>query len=75
MWRPWVRNRGDVEEAARERAEAEQVKYAKQEQRRAAELQAAMSQSITNHLRREIERNGWTELLQRAWGGRDERRA
>lgn len=70
MWRPWVRYRGDVEKAAREREEAEREKHAARERRRKAELQIAVSQSISSALQREIERNGWTELLQKAWGGR-----
>jgi hypothetical protein len=70
MWRPWVRYRGDVENAARERQEAEREPEAARERRRAAEIQVAVSQQITDALHREIERNGWTELLQKAWGGR-----
>jgi hypothetical protein len=35
-----------------------------------AEKQAAQSRQVTARLRQQIELNGWTELLQAAWGKR-----
>jgi hypothetical protein len=58
MWH-WMRR----ESADRQDQEAET---------RLAEAQklAAQSRTVTFALRREIDKNGWTELLQAAWKGR-----
>ncbi|MHC9292053.1 DUF7620 family protein [Mycobacterium sp. LTG2003] len=74
---PWQVTRRDVEEA--NQAAAEAVRRAKaadrQDQaaefrRKASEQLRAQSLSVTARLRRETEKNGWTELLQHAMGGR-----
>lgn len=39
-------------------------------QARAAERLAEQSRAITDRLRHEVEKNHWTELLQRAWEAR-----
>ena len=76
MW-PWQRHRRaaeavhrDVREAQQHKQDAEQHKQAAEWHQQAAELQAAHARTVTSQLRREIDKNGWTELLQHAWGGR-----
>lgn len=69
MW-PWVRYRHAAESAAADAAAATREREAAVARRQAAEHQAARSRAISADLRREIDKNGWTELLQKAWGGR-----
>ncbi len=59
MW-PWSRR---VAEAQRQLAEAE-------ERNRNAERLAQQSRKISAQLRHEVRKNGFTELLQHAMGGR-----
>ena len=51
-------------------ADAELRDAAAAAQARAAERLAAQSRAITDRLRNEVEKNHWTELLQRAWEAR-----
>lgn len=51
-------------------ADAERRDEAAAAQARAAERLAAQSRAITARLRHEVEKNHWTELLQRAWEAR-----
>lgn len=70
MW-PWVRHRRDVDTA---RAEADAAVADKQEAEKrhtAAEHQAEVSRQFTAILRREIDKNHWTELLLHAMGERN----
>lgn len=67
MW-PWKRN--DVEKAHREELEAELQRRLSEQRKEEAERLARESSNITARLRRQIELNGWTELLQNAWGAR-----
>ena len=70
MWRPWNRQHKAIQiaqqglvRAALEAAEAE-------ERRKETERLARQSLTVTARLRKEIDKNGWTELLQHAMGGR-----
>lgn len=67
---PWIKNRADVAEANRRARVAARQAELSASRRRAAELQAARAQTVSAALRREVDRNGWTELLQDAWGGK-----
>lgn len=67
---PWVRWRRAAEDARQDAESARAELHAAQERRQVANSQAFVSSAVTARLRREIERNGWTELLQHAWGGR-----
>lgn len=67
MW-PWARDRRAAEESAKEAAEAQQAKQAAEFRRKTAERQVQRAQAVSAALRFEIDRNGWTELLQKAWG-------
>ena len=69
MW-PWMRYRRAVESAAVEAQTAVLERRAAEQRRDDAQRQAARSKAISADLRREIDRNGWTELLQKAWGAR-----
>lgn len=69
MW-PWHRHRREVAATLQDVAVASAEKKAAQERRMTANLQAAKARAVTDRLQREIEKNGWTELLQHAWGGR-----
>ena len=69
MW-PWQKHRAEVEQARNDREDAAARAEAAEVQRRAAERLAAQSHTVTARLRREIDKNGFTELLQHAWGGR-----
>jgi hypothetical protein len=51
-------------------ADAERRDAAAAAQARAAEALARQSRAITDRLRNEVEKNHWTELLQRAWEAR-----
>lgn len=69
MW-PWQRQRLAVERVNREVAQAAKEKLEAQRRREAARKEAIRSVAVTARLRREIEKNGFTELLQQAMGGR-----
>jgi hypothetical protein len=69
MW-PWQRHRAELERARNDRAIAAAQADAAEAQRRAAKQLAAQSRNVSARLRFEIDKNGWTELLQHAWGGR-----
>ena len=67
---PWTRNRDDVVEANRRANLAAKQAELAVARREAAEALAARTQAVSSALRREVDRNGWTELLQAAWGGK-----
>ncbi|OBK00052.1 hypothetical protein A5741_25240 [Mycolicibacterium conceptionense] len=69
MW-PWQRHRAQVLQARNDRDDAARRANAAEVQRNAAERLAEQSQRVTARLRNEVEKNGWTEMLQHAWGGR-----
>ncbi len=69
MW-PWQRHRAQVMRARNDRDDAARRANAAEVQRNAAERLAAQSQRVTARLRSEVDKNGWTEMLQHAWGGR-----
>lgn len=69
MW-PWQRHRAQVMQARNDRDDAARRANAAEVQRNAAERLAEQSQRVTARLRSEVEKNGWTEMLQHAWGGR-----
>ncbi|MGQ9348970.1 DUF7620 family protein [Mycolicibacterium gilvum] len=69
MW-PWQRQRLAVEEVRHEVEEAAAGKVAAQRRREFAQQQAVKSDAVSSRLRREIAKNGFTELLQQAMGGR-----
>lgn len=58
MWH-WARREGPERQ---DREAAQRLEQAKK--------LAAQSRSVTAALRREIDKNGWTDLLQQAMGGR-----
>ncbi|OCB43664.1 hypothetical protein A5721_23860 [Mycobacterium vulneris] len=62
-WRKGDRNHTRI-------ADAERREAAAAAQAVAAERLAAQSRRITDRLRHEVEKNHWTELLQRAWEAR-----
>ncbi|MCV7208429.1 DUF7620 family protein [Mycolicibacterium canariasense] len=74
MW-PWKKARRDIEDA-RQRAssaewravEAELDNAAAGAQLQAAQQQAEESTELTKSLRKQIDLNGFTELLSEAWG-------
>lgn len=68
MQLPW--NKYKTQIAAAKTRIAERDREAKEAEQRhsAARMQAAASQYTTAALRRELAINGWTELLQKAWG-------
>lgn len=69
MW-PWQRYRKEALEAI-EVANDARVKDAAAAERKAhAEWLVAASRHSTARLRAEMAKNGWTELLQEAWGRR-----
>lgn len=67
---PWLRWRRATEAAQQDAESARAELQAAHGRREQANSQAFTSYAVTQRLRREIERNGWTELLQHAWGGR-----
>lgn len=69
MW-PWQRHRAEVVQARSDRADAVEQARAAEFRREAAERLAARSRSVTAKLRFEIDKNGFTEMLQHAMGGR-----
>lgn len=69
IW-PWQKHRRDEVDARRRADDAEKRALAATRRRELAERQALVAQQVTKNLREQIEKNGWTELLQAAWGGR-----
>lgn len=67
MW-PWKTS--EAEDTRLQEVDAEKKDQAAEARQREAERLAAQSRSVTHALRREIDKNGWTELLQAAWKGR-----
>ena len=67
---PWERHKRDKLDARRRAEAAEKRALAASRRMALAEKQAAQSRQVTAKLRKQIELNGWTELLQSAWGGR-----
>lgn len=67
---PWRKHRADVEEAQRREQVADLQKKIAASRREAAEDQAAHAETVSRKLRDELDRNGWTDLLQEAWKGR-----
>lgn len=67
----WLGVKGNARHAAAV-AEAEEARRMREESaqgRLAAELESRQASERAQRLRRALERNGWTELLQEAWGG------
>lgn len=69
MW-PRRRHQLAVEKVQKEIEVATAAKKAAERRRDLARKLAAESGATTARLRREIAKNGWTELLQQAMGGR-----
>lgn len=74
---PWSRSRIELTEANQRAAEAVRRAEVAEQQDVAADFRLQLSEQlaerslrVTARLRSEIEKNGWTELLQHAWGGR-----
>lgn len=70
MW-PWSQHRRDVEAANREAAEASRRKRDSEAGLRSAERLAEQSRSVSAAWRRQVDLNGFTELLQQAMGRRE----
>ncbi|KIU18333.1 DUF7620 family protein [Mycolicibacterium llatzerense] len=64
------RRKHEVAESQSRIQDAEARAAAAEEQVRASQVLAAQSRNITARLVHEVEKNGWTELLQHAWGAR-----
>lgn len=69
MW-PWQRQRIAVEGVRHEVEEAVAGKLAAHKRREFAHRQAVQAEAMSSKLRREIAKNGFTELLQQAMGRR-----
>lgn len=67
---PWRRYRRDQIDAHRRVDAAEKRAQAAARRRALAEKQAQQSRQITAKVRKQIELNHWTELLENAWSGR-----
>lgn len=74
---PWHRARRDItdalaraDEAERRAAEAERKNVAADAQHQAAQQLVEKARQSTASLRTQLERNGFTEMLQSAWGRR-----
>ena len=67
----WLRARNIQRRAAAE-AEASEARRMREEaaqDRLAAEMESRQASERARRLRRELERNGWTDLLRESWGG------
>lgn len=62
--------RADVADSQRRVDDAKARRAAAEAQARATYRLAEQSRTVTERLRNEVEKNGWTELLQHAWGAR-----
>lgn len=69
MW-PWQRHRQEMAAASVQKATAEKLAAHAEVRRQAVHRQTEQSRSTTDLLKRELELNGWTDLLQTAWGRR-----
>jgi hypothetical protein len=69
MW-PWNRQRAEAEKARQEFIEAQRKAKAAEERRKAVDRLIGRSMATSARLRREVERNGFSDLLQQAWGAR-----
>lgn len=63
---PWSK---DVDHARRQALEAAEQHAHAEQQRLVVEVQSEEAKKVARVLRRELERNGYTELLRQAWGG------
>lgn len=70
MWQPWKQRQREAEEARRRLETAARQETLAVIRRQAVERLAARSRTSSAALRRQIEINGWTELLQEAWARR-----
>ena len=64
------RRKADAEHSQLRIEDAKRREAAAKAQNRATRQLAAQSHTITARLVHEVEKNGWTELLQQAWGAR-----
>lgn len=69
IW-PWKRHRQEVEAASIEAAGAERKNEVAGVRMQAVHRQAEQSRETTKVLQGQLDVNGWTELLQAAWGRR-----
>jgi hypothetical protein len=69
IW-PWQRHRQEVEAASIEVASAERKNEVAEMRLQAVNRQAAQSRETTKVLQHQLDLNGWTEMLQEAWGRR-----
>lgn len=67
---PWVRHRMAIEEAQARAKKASLEAEAARLRRQNAEAAQRQAKDFSDRLRRQVERNGWTELLLSAWKGR-----
>lgn len=67
---PWQRHREEAEAAAVEAAGAERKNEVAERRRLAVHRQAEQAEHSTKVLQAQLDLNGWTELLQAAWGRR-----
>ena len=70
LFRPLTPYRREAQEAHREAGQAKQAKEASTARRQLVEVQAIAADNQTAAMRAELNRNGWTALLQKAWGPR-----
>jgi len=69
MW-PWSRSRVEAEKARKQLAEAQRKAKATEERDKVIDKLIGQSMATSARLRREIARNGFSDLMQQAWGGR-----
>lgn len=69
MW-PWERHRRERAQAKAAAEQAAELAVEAEQRRQATERQAVASAARSARLRHQVEINGWTELLQTAWGRR-----
>lgn len=69
MW-PWSRQRAEAEKARRQAEDAQSKAQAAEERRQAVDRLIGQSLLASARLRSEIARNGFSELMQQAWGSR-----
>lgn len=67
---PWLKQRRERAAVRRDVTVASEEKHAAELRHSNAQWHAAKAEHVSARLRREIDKNGWTELLQHAWGGR-----
>ena len=69
MW-AWKRHSRAIKESRAAADAANQTQAAAEAHRKDVQEFVSKSMNITDGLRRELAKNGWTELLQHAWGAR-----